>query len=217
MYREVWRLTDGAQIEGGWVVLTTERREAVSGRLSSDPLDDEVLILGLREHDEQALRLVIRTYGKYVYDKALRISIEPVLAEEIAQDTFLALWRHPDRFDISKGNLRSFLIGVARHKAIDLVRHEQVVRSRESLAAEFAQWSEPSSEERVDDGLEVRSALLMLPRSKREAIFLAYFKGMTYREVAEMLQVPHATARTRIRDALIKLRTSLVATRAAER
>ena len=190
------------------VVLTTDRSEAVNGRSHSDPLDDELLILGLREHDEEALRLIVRMYGKYVYGRALRISMAPVFAEEIAQDTFLALWQHPDRFDIRKGNLRSFLIGVARHKAIDLVRREQVVRSKESLAAEFAQWSEPSSEGQVDDGLEVQSALSMLPRSKREAIFLVYFKGLTFREVAEMLQIPEATAKTRIRDALIKLRTS---------
>lgn len=196
------------------VVLAADRSEAVSGRSSSDPpLDDEVLILGLREHDEEALRLVIGKYGKYVYHKALRISMEPVFAEEITQDTFLALWRHPDRFDISKGSLRSFLIGVARHKAIDLVRHEQLVRSTESLAAELAQRTEASSEQRVDDGLEVQRALLMLPASKREAIFLAYCTEMTHREVADMLQIPEGTAKTRIRDALIKLKTSLAASR----
>jgi RNA polymerase sigma-70 factor (ECF subfamily) len=175
------------------------------------------LISGIRDRDEQALRLVIRAYGKYVYGKAVRIAMEPVFAEEIAQDTFLALWQKPDRFDISKGNLRSFLIGVARNKAIDLVRHEQAVHSRESLAAEFEQWTGTTAEQRVDDGLELRSALSKLPSSKREAIFLAYFKGMTYREVADNLQIPEATVKTRIRDALTKLRSSLVETRVAER
>jgi len=210
--------------EGGVVVLTTDRREAAvvleaaGGRTPpGPPHQDQVLISGIRDGDEQALRLVIRAYGKYVYGKALRISSEPVFAEEISQDTFIALWQKPDRFDISKGNLRSFLIGVARNKAIDLVRHEQTVHSRESLAAEFEQWTGTTAEQRVDDGLELRSALLMLPRSKREAIFLAYFKGMTYQEVADNLQIPEATAKTRIRDALIKLRSSLVETSVAGR
>ncbi|MGI8774659.1 MAG: RNA polymerase sigma factor [Actinomycetota bacterium] len=186
--------------------------------MPSDPNHhDRVLIRGIRDRDEQALLLVIRAYGTYVYGKAVRIAREPVFAEEIAQDTFLALWQQPDRFDISKGNLRAFLIGVARNKAIDLVRHEQSVHSREPLATEFEQWTGTTPEQRVDDGLELRGALSELPRSKREAIFLAYFKGMTYREVAVNLQIPEATAKTRIRDALIKMRAILVESRVADR
>ena len=92
----------------------------------------------LLSRDESALRMVIELYGGPVHGMARRVITEPNLAEEVAQDTFLALWRRPGAFDPGRGSLQSFLLGVARNKAIDLVRREESVkRKRESLEAEM--------------------------------------------------------------------------------
>jgi len=78
---------------------------------------DERVLRALLDADERALRALIETYGRFVYGKALQILAEPSLAEEVAQDVFLALWLDPHRFDPERGSLKTFLVVVARHKA----------------------------------------------------------------------------------------------------
>ena len=182
-----------------------DRRRAVPERES-----DAVLVAGLARHDEAALRALIDACGAHVYAKALHILQEPALAEEVAQDTLLILWWRPERFDSSKGSIRSMLMGIARYKAIDLVRQEEAVRSKESLLADASRFFEmPSRESQVEDEMVVRSAVSSLPETKREVIFLAFYKGLTYREVAEVLGLPEGTVKTRMRDSLIRLRMAI--------
>jgi RNA polymerase sigma-70 factor (ECF subfamily) len=171
---------------------------------------DAELAERLLSRDEEALRTVISTYGGVVCGMARRVVAEPTLAEEVAQDTFLSLWRRPGAYDPARGSLQSFLLGVARNKSIDLVRREESVkRTRDALASSFEQdpdgmrGYEPDG---VEDRHEVRDALAKLTPLQREAIVLAYFGGRTYREVAAELDIPEGTAKTRLRDGLIRLR-----------
>jgi RNA polymerase sigma-70 factor, ECF subfamily len=171
---------------------------------------DDFLVRRLAHHDESALRQLIETYGAHVYAKALHVLREPQLAEGVAQDALLLLWWEPHRFDASKGSLRSFLLGVSRFKAIDVVRREERIHSKELLLAESSTFFDPpAADASVEDAIVVRAALNKLPLPKRETIFLAYYKGLTYREVAEVLDVPEGTVKTRIRDSLINLRVLL--------
>jgi RNA polymerase sigma-70 factor, ECF subfamily len=162
----------------------------------------------LLSRDESALRTVIELYGGPVHGMARRVIAEPSLAEEVAQDTFLALWRRPGAFDPGRGSLQSFLLGVARNKAIDLVRREESVkRKKESLESEMkASPAETTGSPGIEERHEVRDALARLSPVQREALVLAYFGGRTYREVAEELDIPEGTAKTRLRDGLIRLR-----------
>ena len=141
---------------------------------------------------------------------ALRVVSDATLAEEVVQDTFLALWRRPGSFDPGRGtSLKAFLAGVARNKAVDLVRREEAKRRvKESLLreAEVQVGTAPSSAEGVGERMEIRSALQQLSGVQREAVVLAYFGGRTYREVAEELGIPEGTAKTRLRDGLTRLR-----------
>lgn len=189
----------------------TERTDVAESFVGTSTAElDRSLIARLSSRDEDALRTLIERCGKYVYGKALQILHEPQLAEEVAQDTLLVLWWHPERFNPSKGSIRSFLIGVARFKAIDAVRREQSVRSRESLLTEAESFFEtPAVDEDVDRAVVVRTAISTLPIGKREVIFLAFYKGLTYREVGEVLDVPEGTVKTRIRDSLLRLKVAL--------
>lgn len=165
----------------------------------------------LQNGDEAALRETIGLYGGVVLGMARRILVEPAMAEEVAQDTFLALWRRPGAFDPSRGSLQSFLLGVARNKAIDLVRKEEArSRARDSLVAEAeTALTVENPTDRFEEKREVRDALTRLSSVQREAIVLAYFGGRTYREVAAELGIPEGTAKTRLRDGLIKLKDIL--------
>jgi RNA polymerase sigma factor (sigma-70 family) len=170
---------------------------------------DAVLAERLMARDEEALREVIESHGRMVHGMARRILSEPLLAEEVAQDTFLALWRRPGAFDPGRGGLLGFLLAVARNKAIDMVRREESRRRAAEALAFEAEIGAPvvsDAGDRVEERDEVRAALQRLSPIQRDAIVLAYFGGRTYREVASELGVPEGTAKTRLRDGLIRLR-----------
>src|SRR3712207_122820 len=104
--------------------------------------DDSGLAKRLLERDESALRLAIDLYGEVVFGMARRVLVDRTLAEEVAQDTFLALWRRPGAYDPSRGTLQAFLAGVARNKAIDAVRKEESARRTRNALIE--ETGEPS-------------------------------------------------------------------------
>jgi RNA polymerase sigma-70 factor, ECF subfamily len=174
---------------------------------------DARLAQSLLERDEKALREAIDKYGRVVFGVARRVLAEASLAEEVVQDTFLALWRRPGAYDPARGSLQTFLLGVARNKAVDLVRREESLRrAREALTMEAETADgDPDGEVGVEEREVVRAALARLSPLQREAIVLAYFGGRTYREVAHELGIPEGTAKTRLRDGLMKLREYLTA------
>lgn len=189
--------------------------------ISVEPATDIELVDRLLGRDETALREVIARYGDVIYGMARRVVADPSLAEEVAQDTFVALWRRPGAFDPARGTVQSFLLGVARNKAIDLVRKEQARRKTKEVLLQEAEATMRSTDDHsiqaADERHEVIDALRTLSATQREAIVLAYFGGRTYREVAAELDIPEGTAKTRLRDALTKLRMGLESSREGER
>lgn len=177
---------------------------------------DAALAARLMARDESALREAIDLYGDIVFGMAKRVLVESTLAEEVAQDAFLALWRRPGAFDPERGSLKTFLAMMARNKAIDLVRREESVRRRTDALVSEMEVTPP--QHRFDDALDERAeldaALARLSEVQREAITLAYFGGRTYREVASELGIAEGTAKTRLRDGLMKLKSALAETRA---
>jgi RNA polymerase sigma-70 factor (ECF subfamily) len=175
-----------------------------------DPSDAR-LVESLMARNEAALEEVVRRHGAAVYGMARRLLADASFAEEVAQDTFLALWRRPGSYDPDRGPLRAFLVGTARNKAIDLVRREEAARrAGDALLAEAEATSAGRSGaehmEEIEERQRMAQALAQLSRVQREALVLAYYGGRTYREVAEELGIPEGTAKTRLRDGLKRLR-----------
>jgi len=151
---------------------------------------------------------MVETHGSAVYAAALGILRNQAIAEEVAQDVFVAMWNRPGGYDVLRGPLRAWLIGLARHKAIDAVRREERARDRARLLSSEAGAVNLRAEalDEVERAADVRAALARLPQDKRTALELAYFGGLTYREVAVAQGVPEGTVKSRIRDALLSLR-----------
>ncbi|MEA2481735.1 MAG: hypothetical protein QOJ07_3657 [Thermoleophilaceae bacterium] len=149
-----------------------------------------------------------------VYATALRVLGRPCDAEDVTQEVFVKLWRAPDRFDPRRGDLGPYLRLMARSRALDLLRHEQADgRARDRLQA-VSPRDEVPTEERPPDAAErhelratLRGALRTLPPEQREALVLAYWGGLSAREVAARAGVPFGTARSRMRLGLEKLRS----------
>jgi RNA polymerase sigma-70 factor (ECF subfamily) len=148
-----------------------------------------------------------------VYATALRVLGRPCEAEDVTQEVFVRFWRSPERFDPRRGEIGAYLRLMARSRALDLLRHEQADgRARDRLRAvsgrdEAPTIESPSSvaEHREQRGV-LREALRRLPLEQREALVLAYWGGLSAREVAAAARVPFGTARSRMRLGLEKLR-----------
>jgi RNA polymerase sigma-70 factor, ECF subfamily len=169
---------------------------------------DEELVARITARDESALREAIQEHGGRVLAVAARTLRDTARAEEVVQDTFLALWNRPSTFDLHRGSLRSFLCGIAHHKAVDVVRKES---ARERATKRLLEGGDPSfgAISGSDAAPDVLPALKTLTPKLRETLFWAFFMGLTYREVAAELGIPEGTAKSRIRDALTHLRAEL--------
>ncbi len=148
-----------------------------------------------------------------VYGLVLRVVRDPSLAEDVSQEALVEIWRRAPLFDVQRGSARSFVARIAHARAVDRVRSEQAHRDRnERDFARTPETTEPAAAETVTalhEAAAIRDALRNLTQTQRQAVTLAFYDGRTHREVAELLDIPLGTAKTRIRDGLIKLRDTL--------
>ena len=163
--------------------------------------------------DQQAFASLYDRTSARVYGMVLRVIRDPAQAAEVTQDVYLQLWREAARFDPALGTVLSWLLLLAHRRAVDRVRSARSATLREDrYAASQSERPYDQASERAQANLEaqrVRTALHGLTETQREAISLAYFAGYTHREVAALLDLPLGTAKTRIRDGLIRLRDAL--------
>lgn len=176
---------------------------------SDSPTDIE-LMQRIVQQEQQALRMLYNRYGNAVYSLALRILRTPGLAEEVTQDTFLKVWQRAERWDSNRGKLSSWLLTVARHTAIDRIRRENRRPTGNAMDLEKIAYA-AGREAHVDtpqweNGQLLRSLMAKLPSEQAEVIELAFFQGMTHSELAEHLDLPLGTVKTRLRLGMQKLK-----------
>jgi RNA polymerase sigma-70 factor (ECF subfamily) len=161
-------------------------------------------------NDPLTFERVYREHRAVAFAAAVRVLRDPVAAEDVVQDSFALLWRRPRAFDARRGSLRSYIAMVARSRAIDRSRSEAV---REAAAERLRDGSEALHERSAADTViereqaaKVVSLLDRLPPQQRDALLLAYGHELTGQEIGELVGVPTATAKSRIRLGLQKLR-----------
>jgi RNA polymerase sigma-70 factor, ECF subfamily len=174
---------------------------------------DALLAARLAAGDEFALAEVFDRFAPDVYRAALLVLRNDAAAQDIVQDVFVELWRHPDRYDPALGTFPAYLIVIARRRAVDVVRSEvrRMVRQDRTYRVVAAESSPSPSEEVITAHVAdaVRAAVQLLPDGQRRIVELAYFGGLTYREAAEVAGIPEGTAKSRVRLALAKLEEML--------
>jgi len=161
--------------------------------------------------DESGLEGLYARYGGLIFTLALRIVGDPELAREVLQDTFLRCWDRADTYDAERGRVAGWLMSIARHRAIDLLRsrpHQARLREHQELTAAVSAIPSGTTES-FTMRQTVASALRALPMSERQVIELAYYGGLTQAEIASELGVPLGTVKSRTREALERLRTVL--------
>ncbi|MET3807802.1 RNA polymerase sigma-70 factor (ECF subfamily) [Nakamurella sp. UYEF19] len=165
------------------------------------------------EGDLQAFDQLYRAEFPSVRALVFRMLRDFHQAEEVAQEVFLEVWRLASRFDPSRGSGHSWIMRMARLRAIDRVRRCEAARQRDQAHSDCSQVRDFDVVEETAllraEGSRVQTALLDLTAVQREALVLGFFSTMSYPEIAVFLGVPLGTLKTRIRDALIKLRAVL--------
>jgi len=181
------------------------------------PPDDTDLIHGIIAGKSSALGDLYDRYGRLVFSLAFQVVGDSGTAEEITQEVFLQIWNKAATYQTEQGKVVTWLTSVARHKAIDALRRKGA--RPEGHQVNFENGSEPDLvdpvgvEEQVElsqRSLVIRRAIAQLPSDQQRALALAYFKGMTHLEIAEVTHEPLGTVKTRIRLAMLKLRQILV-------
>lgn len=174
-------------------------------------LADEELMDLVAANDADAFEVVMERHADAVYALIYRMCGRAALADDVAQEIFLTLWRRAASYDRSRGGVRSWALGVAHNGTIDVLRRDSIHRKRrasdealeETLVAVEA--TERQAMQRVESGA-VRGALNTLPGEQRRVIDLAYFGGFTQNEIADMLELPLGTVKGRMRLGLERLR-----------
>jgi RNA polymerase sigma-70 factor (ECF subfamily) len=195
----LWAVVDGTGAPERW----TEDRDA-----------DLSAIARMAGGDQTALAELYDRHSRQVYSIAVRILQNPADAEDVVQDVFSQAWRHASRYDVARGAVGAWLLTVARSRAIDRLRARRVRPDlaapgkivRDVLDPALLQDAQLLTAEQVE---RLRGALGELPMPQRTALELAYYEGLTHKEIAERLQEPLGTVKTRIRLAMLKLRDTL--------
>ena len=181
-----------------------------------ESLDDHQLIRRISEVDKDALEALYTRYQTPVYSLAMYMLKQPALAEEATQDIFLNIWLKAGSFNAERGQPKGWIMSVAHHKIVDLIRS----RRRTIVNTDPADYetldllpaSGASTEAQVEQTMErerIMRALATIPEPQSEVIMLAYFEGFSQSEMAERLDQPLGTIKTRVRLAMQKLRTVL--------
>lgn len=163
--------------------------------------------------DEAAFAALYDAASARVYGLAVRVVRDPAQAEEVAQESFLEMWRTASRYDPDRGSAMSWMLTIVHRRAVDRVRAAESSTRRDTAYHDRNRpVSHDETAEAATASLEaqrVRSALATLTPVQREAVELSYLRGYTHTEIARMLDLPVGTAKTRIRDGLIRLRDTM--------
>jgi RNA polymerase sigma-70 factor (ECF subfamily) len=180
--------------------------------LELESASDAKLVVAIARWHEPALAEAYRRHGGAVTALARRVLGTREWAEDVTQEVFVGLWERPDRFDATRGGLRSFLLALAHSRSVDLRRSQSARRAREERDAPTVATDCYDIERHAWDlylSDRVRRAVACLSDKERQAIELAYFGGHTHREVAGILAEPEGTIKGRIRSGLGHLRQTL--------
>jgi RNA polymerase sigma-70 factor (ECF subfamily) len=163
----------------------------------------------LIRRDQTALSELYQQFGGLVYSIALRVVQNSTLAEEVTQDTFLKVWHQPGSWDPERGKFVSWLLTITRYTAIDRLRKEQRRPLQNALELDEVRVGKRGlmDDENWLDGRILRTLMERLPQEQVQVIELAFFGGLSHSEMAEYLNLPLGTVKTRVRLGLQKLKS----------
>jgi len=177
----------------------------------ADDLSDDALLAGFAVGDASAAAEFVRRFQRRVFGLALRVVGDVALADDVAQQTFERAWRHASTYDPARASVSTWLLSIARNAAIDETRRRRIVLVDTADLDSVSGYSDdPAGAVASADGFDRLSRLIEgLSREQRRAVVLAAWYGRTAAEIAKIEGIPLGTAKTRIRDGLLRVRAAL--------
>jgi RNA polymerase sigma-70 factor (ECF subfamily) len=180
-------------------------------------LTDEGLLALISRRDVDALSELYRRYNRVVYSLAVQMLADPGLAEEIALDVFTRVWEQGHTYRADRAKVSTWLTSITRYRCIDILRRQKTRPTIQQIPNWDETFQQPAPvkdnpEEMAELSIQqarLRAALNQLPTDQKMALALAYFRGLTHRQIADALNQPLGTIKTRIRLALKKMREVL--------
>lgn len=174
-------------------------------------LSDESLLAGLGSGDADAAAGFVRRFQRRVFGLTLSILRDRGAAEEAAQETFVRAWRYASAYDPRRGAVAAWLLTIARNVSIDMLpaRDADPIDPEVLVAMEEKERPSEEADARFLESEVLREALARLPENQRRVLILAVLYGYTAREMSEMDGLPLGTVKTRIRSAMMKLRSEM--------
>jgi RNA polymerase sigma-70 factor, ECF subfamily len=177
-------------------------------------LADEDLMQLVRRGQAAAFELIYERHSRAAFSLAYRMAGSRGVAEDVVQEAFLNIWRSGARYERKRGSVRTWVLGIVHHRAIDALRRSNVHERRRASDEGIAETVETGERTDVqaarrEEAATVRAALEHLPAEQCQVIELAYFGGFTHTEIAELLQTPVGTIKGRMRLGLEKMRGAL--------
>jgi RNA polymerase sigma-70 factor, ECF subfamily len=192
-----------------------DRGSALRGSITSGPDadSDDALLEAIRGRDEAAIAALYDRYGRLAFGLAYRVVGERNAAEDVVQEAFLSIWRRAASFETTRGSVRTWVLSIVHHRAIDRLRgtagrtrQDTTIDDFERVLAVDDPWREVSQ---VIQRETLQKAIATLPDAQRQAVELAYFEGFTQQEIAAKMDVPVGTVKGRLRLAMQRLRSLL--------
>ena len=177
-------------------------------------LADEDLLARVDDHDERAFEVLYDRHGKVAWSLAFRLLGDREAAEDLVQEAFVAVWNGASAYSAAKGSVRTWILSIVHHRAVDRLRQNAAGRRRQEALENVAAVA-PDAPDAADEALEhvaaaqVHSALESVPEDQLQVLRLAYYGGYTHNEIAELLSVPLGTVKSRMRLGLERLRRDL--------
>jgi RNA polymerase sigma-70 factor (ECF subfamily) len=186
--------------------------DTADGGRAAGPSDEQLLERLAAGPDERALSDLYDRYQAQMYGLAMRITRDPALAQDAVQEAFVGVWRNAARYAVGRSTVRTWMLSIAHHRAIDIVRRRRPTTTLPEIETAEPALTAPDVWPEVAQTLDrdtVTSAMAMLPDVQREAIQLAYFEGLTQVEIAERTGTPLGTVKSRVRLGLLAMRRTL--------
>lgn len=178
--------------------------------------DDQEIVALICCKDQAGLEAIIRRYGSKVRGLCELIVVDPLDADSVMSDVFLEFWDRPERYRCERGSLQTYLMTLARSRSIDRVRSKAAQNRRVQPNVGDLQMEQSHDQEQPDSALQeserkekIEWALARLPDCQKDSLRLAFFQGLTHREVAQRVDMPLGTVKSNIRNGLLRLRSLL--------
>lgn len=179
-------------------------------------MTDIELIQKIKNRDRQAFDLFYERYAQIIFSLCVRILRDTGEAEDVLQEIFVQIWKEAERFDAARASVKTWLFTIARSRSLDRYRSRKTAQQRfEDSAAEDLHQISSNEDLQSTSVLQqyVGNALQQLTKEQRVVLKLCYYRGLTQEEIAAMLGEPLGTIKSRIRSALMKLRSGFAGER----